>query len=122
MYVLRFKTLVDLHNLKLNLTKRQSNPELPRQAKSQALESSKRPIPQVLQSWALHGTMNCDADASRFVAVVNPSGHRTEVITPNSMQNMFSHLINNWKPNHGGPPAHIMYFRDDHAQQHAKHV
>ena len=61
-------------------------------------------------------TMNCDADANRFVAVCETNGYRTEMITPNNMQNMFSQLINHWKPNHGGPPAHIMYFRDGVAE------
>jgi eukaryotic translation initiation factor 2C len=60
--------------------------------------------------------MNCDADANRFAAVCETNGYRTEMITPNNMQNMFTQLLNYWKPNHAGPPVHIMYFRDGVAE------
>lgn len=61
-------------------------------------------------------TMNCDADANRFVAVCETNGYRTEMITPHNIHNMFGQLASQWKNNHAVPPAHVIYFRDGVAE------
>lgn len=57
-------------------------------------------------------TMNCDADANRFVARCETNGYRVEMISPTNMHNMFGQLVQHWKVNHSGPPAHLIYLRD----------
>lgn len=57
-------------------------------------------------------TMNCDADANRFVARAETNGYRVEMVSPTNIHNMFGELVQHWKVNHRGPPAHLIYLRD----------
>ena len=58
-------------------------------------------------------TMNCDADANRFAAVVETNGYRTEMVTPTNILSFFQRLGAVWRKNHNNAaPDHIMYFRD----------
>lgn len=68
-------------------------------------------------------TMSVDRDATRYAAVVETNGYRTEMLTPFNMNFMFGQLSKQWMAGHANAfPKHIMYFRDGVAEGQFAHV
>ncbi|KAF7547263.1 hypothetical protein G7046_g9055 [Stylonectria norvegica] len=58
-------------------------------------------------------TMSIDRDATRYAALVETNGYRTEILTTKNVRSMFGQLAALWRPDHkNAMPAHILYFRD----------
>lgn len=68
-------------------------------------------------------TMSMDRDATRYAAMVETNGYRTEMLTPANVNFMFGQLSKQWMVGHGNAfPRHIMYFRDGVAEGQFAHV
>lgn len=62
-------------------------------------------------------TMGVDRDATRFAAMVETNGFRTEMLTPSNVHSMFGELASLWRGEHNNQlPKHIIYFRDGVAE------
>jgi eukaryotic translation initiation factor 2C len=59
-------------------------------------------------------TMSLDKLATRFAAVVETNGYRTEMILTETIQKRFGHLAQQWMTivNNGKIPSRVYYFRD----------
>ncbi|KAJ6441216.1 eukaryotic translation initiation factor 2c [Purpureocillium lavendulum] len=58
-------------------------------------------------------TMNVDRDATRFAAMVETNGYRTEVLSSSNIRFMMQNLCKQWQMGHEGAyPKHVIYFRD----------
>lgn len=59
-------------------------------------------------------TMSVDRDATRYAAMVETNGYRTEMLTSANVHFLFGQLCDQWRKGHEGGafPKHIIYFRD----------
>ncbi|KAF4508562.1 hypothetical protein G6O67_004923 [Ophiocordyceps sinensis] len=58
-------------------------------------------------------TMSVERDATRYAAMVETNGYRTEMLTSANVHFLFGQLSDQWRKGHDGAfPKHIIYFRD----------
>lgn len=68
-------------------------------------------------------TMSVDRDATRYAAMVESNGYRTEMLTKENVHTMFGELASSWRKGHDGSfPSHVIYFRDGVAEGQFAHV
>ncbi|KMQ81455.1 eukaryotic translation initiation factor 2c [Lasius niger] len=68
-------------------------------------------------------TMAVDRDATRYAAMVETNGYRTEMLTPANVHFLFGQLREQWKAGHEGSfPKHIIYFRDGVSEGQFAHI
>ncbi|KND92077.1 Protein argonaute [Tolypocladium ophioglossoides CBS 100239] len=58
-------------------------------------------------------TMSVDRDATRYAAMVETNGYRTEMLLPSNCHFLFGQLSKQWMAGHDNAfPKHVIYFRD----------
>ena len=61
-------------------------------------------------------TISMDRDATRYMAVCETNGYRTEVLTPARVREMFPDAVRRWCKQMKCAPQHVFYFRDGVAE------